>query len=1149
MKTCNLLRRVYLTSVLLGVTALLASTAAAQQGGGIITGQVSDSAGAVLSGAGVVITEQSTGAATSLQTNGDGSFTTPSLPIGTYTVNIKAAGFQAEERTGVVLQVDGNIQVNFTLHPGGVNQSVVVSTQVATVDQLSPTLGTVVEERSIQEVPINGRSVLALTQLSPGVHINAGPVNEGFVDRGTAVSAVSINNGPSAMNAILLDGQNNVQTYYTEIALNPTVDAIQEFKIETATMPAEYGFTAGGVINMVSRAGTNQYHGTVYEFLRNDYLNARNFFTPAPQRKPELRYNQFGGSFGGPIKHDKLQFFGNYEGYEFTSSTAVITSVPTAAQRGGDFSQLFSTTGAQIPVYDPATTVANPSGSGSVRTKFAGNVVPANRLDPVALNIQNFYPLPNITPSNALTNANNYEVLSPSKKFMRQALGRVDYTVSPRQTAYLRYGYFLQYFNNGGNAYTANYPVVGIRNDYDQTNSGLFEDTYVFSPSLVNEFRLAVIRSTLSFAVASNNGGWPQKLGLPAIVPGTTFPTISGNGPPAFDTGVVGLRAVTNPQLSDIVTLVRGKNSLRLGVDFRMNRGNNVQTSSPSGNYTFSSSLTGNPQSQSGTGWPYASFLLGAVASATEVLTLGEAERGNSISFFASDTLKASPHLNFILGLRYDYQQYPVEQNNGLSNFNPYVTDSVNGFLGAMQYAGVNGIPRSFRNTDPWNFAPRVGFAWDATHDGRTSVRGGYGIYYPSIFSLPFFGSTSGFASTTTTYSASNSNLPAFQLQTGFPYAPTQPLGAKLGPAGFLGGAVTYDPQHDGTTPLSQQWNLSLQRALPGRFIVDAAYTGNHGTHFIAGNINLDQLNPQYLSMGNALQNQVKNPYAGLVPGALGAATISLQQSLLAYPYYSSVNIRNPHTGDFIGHSLNISAVRQAGNGLTVIMAYTKSKLIDDSIQTPTNYGAVVQAGVTGYQNVYNIRAERAVDPLDISQFLNVSIVYDLPFGRGRQFASSVSGLTNILVGGWQLNTNTFWHTGLPLTISGANNNAATRPNFVPGVSAKGSNPSVGQWFNTAAFVNPPNYTFGNVPRSLPNVRGPNAFNSDVSLFKNTSIHEHLQAQLRLEAFNIFNHPNFSLPNMTFVPGSNGLNSSGTFGTITSASDPREYQVALKLIF
>jgi Carboxypeptidase regulatory-like domain len=1147
MRTFHLLRA---CSLALGVAAAcITPNAIAQQGGGIITGNVTDSAGAAVSGAKVIITEQSTGSETALETNSEGSFTTPSLPIGTYNVSLKAEGFQPEERVGVVLQVDANVVVAFHLRPGNVNQSVVVSTQVSTVDQVSPTLGTVVSERPIQEVPINGRSVLALTQLSPGVHINAGPANEGFVDRGTAVSAVSINNGPSAMNAIVLDGQNNVQTYYTEIALNPTVDAIQEFKIETATMPAEYGFTAGGVVNMVSRTGTNQYHGTSYEFLRNDYLNARNYFTAAPQRKPELRYNQFGGAVGGPIMRDKLQFFGNYEGYEYTSSTAVIATVPTSAQRNGDFSQLFSTSGALIPIYDPNTTVANPAGSGSVRSRFAGNVLPQSRLDPVALNIQKFYPLPNVTPSNLLTNANNYEVLSPSKKHMRQALGRVDYTISPRQTAFIRYGYFLQYFNNGGNAYTAAFPVVGIRNDYDQTSSGLVEHTFVFSPSLVNELRVAVIRSTLSFAVASNNGGWPQKLGLPANVPATTFPTITSNGPPAFDTGVVGFRAVTNPQLSDIVTLTRGKNSFRLGVDFRMNRGNNIQTSSPSGNFTFNSNLTGNPQSQSGTGWPYASFLLGAVASATEVLTLGEAERGDSISFFASDNWKASPYLNFTLGLRYDYQQYPMEQNNGLSNFNPYITDSVNGLLGAMEYAGVNRTPRSFRNSDAWNFAPRVGFAWDATHDGKTSVRAGYGIYYPSIFSLPFFGSTSGFASTTTTYSASNANLPAFQLQNGFPYTPTQPLGAKLGPAGFLGGAVTYDPQNDGTTPMSQQWNLSVQRALPGRFILDVAYAGNHGTHFLGANINLDQLNPKYLSLGNALQNQVPNPYAGIVPGALGAATISQQQALSPYPYYSSVNVRNPHNGDFIGHSLNISAVRQAGNDLTVILAYTKSKLIDAGIQTPTNYGAVTQAGVVSYQNSYDLQAERAVDPLDISQFLNLSIVYDLPFGTGKRFGGATSRWANTAIGGWQLNTNTLWHTGLPLTITGANNNAATRPNFVSGTSAKGSHPSVSAWFNTAAFVNPPNYTFGNVPRSLPNVRGPQIFNSDVSLFKNTTIHDRLTAQLRLEAFNIFNHPNFAMPNMTFVPGSNGLNSSGTFGTITSAADPREYQVALKIIF
>lgn len=1136
--------------VWLAVWFLLFTTQSpAQQGGGIISGIAADATGASIPHAGLTITNVDTGAVIRLETNGAGNYTTPSLQLGTYSVKIEARGFQSMQRSGVHLAVDSQTLVNFTMIVGTVSDSIIVSTQTSAINQTTATLGTTVEAQAIEELPINGRSVLALTQQSPGVHQNSGSVNEGFADRGTAVSAISVNNSPNAMNAMILDGQNDLQTYYPEVSLNPTADAIQEFKIETATMPAEYGFTAGGVVNMVSKSGTSKYHGSIYEFFRNDYLNARNYFVPAPSRVPELRYNQYGGSVGGAILKDKLTFFSNFEGYQYVTSSSVITTVPTTAQRAGDFSQTFDTNGNLIPIYDPNTTVVNPKGAGYVRTQYSGNKIPQAQLDPVALAIQAYYPLPNHTPSNAFTNSNNFQALSPSHKWMAQALGRADYSLSSRHSMFLRYGYYLQYQDNGGNIYMLNAPVLGARDDHDITNSLLWTDTFILSPNVINELRLSVLRSTLDFSARSANQGWPQKLGLPSNVPGTTPPYISGNGFPGFNT-TVGLRTATNPEVSDILTVAKGKHNIRTGFDWRLNVGSNQQTSYPSGLFSFASTLTGNPQSQSGTGSAYASFLAGAVTSASEVISLGEVERNYSITGFADDVWKALPNLVLSFGLRYDLQQYPHEKNGGSSNFNPNIVDSVNGLQGAIVYAGVNGAPTTFRNTDRTNLSPRIAFNWDVFGHGTTAFRGGYGIYYPSIFSGPFFGSTQGFGTTSTAYSTSNANIPAFYLKGGFPYAPTQPLGAQLGPAAFLGSAVTYDPQSDGTTPMSQQWNLSIQRALPKQITLDVAYVGNHGTHFIESGRNINQLDPKYLALGLSLQDQVTNPYAGKVPGSLGNPTISRLQSLLAFPYYTTVSVRNAHAGDYIGHSLNISATRQGHGGLTLIVAYTKSKLIDDGIVTPVNYGTVTQAGVIGFQNAYDPRAERAVDPLDLSQFLNVSALYALPFGHDKHFLATASPLVNALVGGWQINGNATWHTGLPLAVSGANNNStATRPNFVPGVSAKLPHPTISKWFNTAAFINPPIYTYGNVSRTLPNVRGPGVFVMDLSLFKTVKLFERLDAQFRAEAFNALNHPNFGLPSTGFSPGSNGLNASSTFGTITSAADGRALQLAVKLMF
>ncbi|MBS1815953.1 MAG: TonB-dependent receptor [Acidobacteria bacterium] len=1131
---------------LLLVVILLTPLARAQQGGGIIGGHVQDPSGASVKGAEVTISNPASQQTIVLKTNGDGNYTSPSLSLGTYSVTIKQSGFRPEQRNDVLVEVDARLQVNFTLTLGSADESVTVSSEGVHVNVESTELGTVFNSRSIEELPVNGRAVLALTQLTPGVTSNAGATNKGFGDRGSLLSAVTINNGPNAANAVLIDGQNDVQTYINEVSINPAADAIQEFKVESGVIAPEYGFLAGGVINMVSRAGTNKYHGTAYEFLRNDAFDANNYFTGVSR----LRYNQFGGTFGGPIG-TKTVFFGNYEEYRYKTFDTSLFSVPTVAWKNGDFSDLRSTSGALIKVYDPTTTRPNPSGSGFIRDQYPGNKIPDAKIDAVAKAINAFYPDPNRTPDNANTQTNNYQGPTANARSMRQYLARVDRSWSEKHTMFARYAYYLHYTDTGGGIYSVIQPFLGHRDDHYANYAAILEDTYIFSPSLINEARLNVLRTNFTFQAASANQGWPQKLGLPSSVPPTTFPRIS-NGFATVSTAAVGKRAATNPQFSDIVTLVRGKHSMRFGVDFRIDRGYNTQTAQPSGLYNFATGLTGNPQSQSGTGYPFASFMAGAVTSATVDTILGASQINHSYSFFFQDTWKITDRLTLNLGVRYDRQIYPYEQNNGESNFNPFIKDP-NGLMGAMEYAGVNGVPRAPRDTDNTDFAPRVGFAWNVFGNGKTSVRGGYAVYYPTIFSTDFFGATTGFASTITTYSApgGDTNQSAFYLHNGFPYAPTQPLGASLGPDGFLGGSVTYDARNEGTTPQSQQFVLSVQQALPFRSVLDIAYAGNHGTHFVAGTYSMNQINPSYLSLGKSLQDPVPNPYYSVLPSTsnLKKTTITRQQSLLPFPYYVDVSHRFPHDGNFIGHSLQISWRKQMSKGLTAVVGYTKSKLIDNSISTPVSFNGVVQATKFTYQNNYDREAERSIDPLDRSQILNISAVYDLPFGKGKTFFSNAGPVLNRFIGGFQLNTVTQFKAGLPLTISGANNKLATRPNFFPGRSAKSDNPTLARWFNVDAFVNPEDYTFGNVPRTLPNVRGPGVINSDLSVFKVTPIYENLKLELRVEAFNVFNHPNFGLPGMTFVPGTNGQSSTATFGKITDAADPRQIQLAAKLRF
>lgn len=1119
----------------------------AQQGRGTISGTVTDQQGALVPGASIEIRSVGTNAIFRTTTNEQGFYTAPGLPVGGYEVNAAVQGFKRAVRSGITLQVDQKAAVNFTLELGQVTEAVEVVGQAPLVDASSATVGKVVENRRVQELPLNGRNALALTLLAPGVRSNSAS-SSGFGDRGVEVSSISINNAPNAMNAQVLDGGNNVQTYLGEVNMNPAVDAVEEFKVQTNTMSAEFGFTAGGVINLATKSGTNSLHGTAYEFFRNDKLDARRAFAA---ERGIFRYNQFGVSAGGPIVKDKAFAFGNWEEWLFRKAVPKIGTFPTLLQRTGDFSDLLDSRGRLVPVYDPATTAPNPAGSGFVRTLLPGNKIPSNRLDRVALNVQKFYPEPNRTPTDPFTNSNNYGRNANEERSSRQFTFKVDHRLSSANTLFGRYSRYRHMTDGGapdvgtGGIYPD--PVVSKRDDRLRNQNFLLSDTHVFSPFLLNEFRLGLTRSSFPFEVRSFGGDWPSKLGFPPVVPNDTFPRIN-NGTPAFNTGTAGIRGSIAWQISNMMTRIRGGHTVKFGVEHRIIRGSNYQRSNPSGSFDFNAGLTGNPQSPSGTGSAYASFLLGEVASASVTTHLGEAEHGYATTFFFQDDWKATRRLTLNLGLRYDFQQQPLERWNGLSNFDPSSVDTVSGLMGRTVFAGVDGQPRSFRKEDKNDFGPRIGFGYDIFGDGRTVLRGGFGVFYPWIFNTLFFGNSAGFASTSTSYTpAGGANFRAFKLNDGFPFAPIQPLGSKLGPSAFLGQGVSVD-EPDGTTPISLQWNLSLQRQLGQSWLVDATWSVNRGYHFIGSGYDLNQLDPKHDSLGLALQNGVPNPYAGKVPGALGAATITRSQSLRPYPYYQGIGVRSPRLHGFISHLYLLTVEKRMAQGLTMLLSYTAGKVIGNSGVAELIGFATESASAAGYQNgKFDRTQERSVEPRDISQRAVISALYELPFGRGKRW-SFQGAAADKLLGGWQLNTIGAMQTGRPLGVTGASNFRANRPNST-GKSAKLDVRTRARWFDTEQFINPPNFTIGNLGRLLPDVREPGAVNWDVSLIKNTAIHERVSLQFRAEAFNFLNHVNLGRPDTGFVPGPDGKNRSGSFGVITSSDDARIIQLGLKLIF
>ncbi len=1128
--------------------ALLLFTSAcfAQQGGGTISGTASDPTGALVAGAKIEVRNVGTNAVFQTTTNSSGFYTAPGMPVGEYAVSITAEGFKRTVRSGITLQVDQKAVVDFTLVIGTLAESVEVVGQAALVDASSATVGKVVENRRIEELPLNGRNTLALTLLTPGVRSNAAS-SSGFGDRGVEVTSVSINNGPTAMNGQVLDGGNNVQTYLGDVNMNPAVDAVEEFKVQTNTMSAEFGFTAGGVVNLATKSGTNKIHGTAYEFLRNDKFDARNAFATA---KGKFRYNQFGASAGGPIVRNKTFLFGNWEEWRFQKANPKIVSLPTVRQKGGDFSELFDASGKPITIYDPATTAASPSGTGFIRLPFAGNIIPTNRLDPVSLNVQKYYPDPNRAPSDPFTNSNNYQRNVDEGRNSRQFTFKADHRFSDRNGMFFRYGRFHHFTDSGaanvaGSIYPD--PVVSKRDDSLTNQNFLLSDTHTFAPTLINEFRLGVTRSYFPFQVRSFGQDIPTKLGLPPIVPNDVIP-LFGNGTPAFNTGTAGVRGATAWQIFDMMSRIHGSHTMKFGVEHRISRGNNFQRSNPSGSFSFSGTLTANPQSPTGTGSTYASFLLGEVASANVTRHVGAAFQGFSTSFFFNDDWKVSRKLTINLGLRYDYQQQPVERWNGMSNIDLSLKIPGTDFYGQTVYAGVDGQPRVFRKTDSKNFAPRLGMAYDIFGSGHTVFRAGFAGFYPSIFNSNFFGNPAGFSTTQTDYTSSGgSNFRAFRLRDGFPSAPIQPKGPALGPAAFLGQGVSLE-ESDGRTPMSLQWNASLQQQLAKTWLIDIGYSANRGFGFLGSGYDFNQMDPQYNSLGLALQNAVPNPYAGKVPGTLGAATITRAQSLRPYPYYSGIGIRNPHYGAFMSHLLLLSVEKRMSNGFTMLLSYPGGKLISNGNMREVVSFAAEAAPAGGLQNgKYDRTSDRSVDPRDVSQRAVVSALYELPFGKGKMFHSTNPVLSRIL-GGWQVNTIGTMQTGRPLSVTGANNFLANRPNST-GISAKLDNPTVQRWFDTTQFVNPPNFTYGNVGRMLPDVREPGTVNWDLSFIKNTGINERFHLQFRAEMFNFMNHVNLGRPATGFSPGPNGLNTSGSFGVITSADDARIIQFGLKLIF
>lgn len=1156
---------------LLLLLSLAGGNAWAQSPQGTITGTVTDAQGASVPGAEIRALQVGTNQTFTAVTSGDGTYVIPALPTGEYEVTATASGFSTYKQTNVVLEVGQRRGLDIQLTVGVVSDTVTVVGGATSVQTEDSSLGETFEQKRIENLPLNGRHVLDLVKLIPGVQPRTRN-EDGFaeVDNQT-LSQLSFNGGPIYGNQIFLDGGANTVPVHNEISVVPMLDTVEEFKVLTNTLPAEFGQSNGGVINVVTRGGTNEFHGSLYEFVRNDAFDARNAFltTPNPltgKFKQLLRFNQYGGSLGGPVYlprfgeggpafyngKDKTFFYFGFEQWKHRQSNISRATVPTAAERSGDFRNTRDGNGRVITVYDPATTRPNPNGSGFVRDQIQCNgvlnVICPERIDPLSRRVLDYFPLPNVAPNNTFTNTNNYLALQPFPTDQDSTSLRIDHNFSESDKLFARYtgsrNLRLNRTNPLGPADT------DARDDQRDNHNWLISETHIFSPTVINEFRASLTRQSLDFIHPSFGGNYPSLLGFPAIIPNDAFPPINIDGLLPIGSGrggfAGGFRKGTTVQFTDAVTIIRGKHTFKVGTDQRYIRSNFTNRTNPSGAFNFTAALTNNPQSPAGTGVAFATYLLGEVVSGSlSVRPLFAFHSWNNGSYIQDD-YKVTRKLTLNLGLRYDLASGPVERWDRSSNFNPFILNPETGRPGVMEYAGVT-KDRHFAIPPKTNFAPRFGFAYNVTGDGKTALRGGYAIIYSSIES----GDTAGDAANSlgfsidTQFAGVGGPFRAFRFSDG-PTTLLQPRGAAGGPSAFLGQpGVRYQPLEQ-PTPYVQQFNLALQREFPGQWVLTAAYAGNRGVHLFGANYDLNQLDPQFFSLGLSLQNQVPNPYFGQIrTGALSGTTVARSQLLRPYPDYQGLVTLGNHGASSTYHAFEFTAERRFADGLSTLVSYTNSKLISDSFSTNQGNGGPGDFRVGRLDR----RLDRAIDESDVSQRLAVSAVFELPVGRGRRFLSE-GGPLGAILGGYQLNVIAQFQTGNPLVVRGANNFTGINwPNVVGDPTLPASERTADRWFNTDAFRNPPNFVIGNAPRTLPDTRGPGYKNFDLSVFRNIALSEKFRLELRAEAFNVFNMVNLGNPNTTFTAGADGRNTNPNFGRITSALEARRIQLGARLNF
>ena len=1185
------------------VCGLMCLQLSGQTSSGSVLGAVTDNSSAVAPNTRVTILNLGTGEERVLMTNNNGEYRFVNLVPGMYRLTVEREGFQRLVRQPIEVSVQAEVRVDVVLQIGATTQTVEVGAVAPLLDTESPSVSTEIDSNQVADLALNGRNVLNLIELAPGIIQGTGAIgnpigntNGGSMTTVTAWMNYQIGGGQLNQSAAYLDGApiNNPQDNTAIIV--PLQESVQEFRVITNDVSAEFGHFAGGAVTLVTKSGTNTFHGGAYEFLRNKITNANYFYNNILGiGVPEFTQNQYGAYVGGPVKKDKFFFFFSWENYIFREQTPSLFNVPPVSIRGGDFSKTGFPT-----IYDPLTVCGFygnaqcPVSNGSpvyTRQPFFGNMIPAARITPQALLIEKDWSLPNTVGAGSTSApVNNYVVNQYYGGPQHQYVPRVDYNLSEKQRLFARYTYWTGGVTPG-QPYALNGAIqdqVGMATDWT-TQNAVVGDNYVLSPTTVLGARVAFSRFIYSNIAGDYQGtgsagcnptvcpNGAQQLALlgPAYValqpqlaqvlpPGTSIQNFSLT--PGGTQNTYSKNSLYT--LSGDVTKSSGRHSIKFGGETRLGRWDQFVAQGP-GTFTYTTLFTQqNPLTGGGTGYGFASFLLGLPTTGLTTQRLPVGMYNHYSAVYVTDTFQASSKLTVTAGLRWDFPGSFAERHGIGAVFVPNAPNPDAQAVG-LPLMGTPALLNS--SLDPNGtifsshhklFAPRAGLAYRLTPG--TVVRVGYAIAYtpldtPLTSAAPWNTPAAGAISTFVASLNGGVTPSEGNIANPWPTGLVHPSGTNAATliTNTEGQTLTL-PFSNNRYPYVQQWNVNIGRQFGSNTSVEVGYAGLKGTHLPMSALGFDinQLPNQYDSMGQALLNQVPNPFRSVVlpGGTLASSTINAGQLLRPYPEYQNVGIPSWYVGNSTYNSLQAKFQKRLTHGGIIAVAYTWSKLISD---TDSVAGA---AASNTCQDYYNLAGCKSLSSDNAAQRLVISYTTDLPFGRGRALFNGANSVVNAIISGWGVNGVTTLQSGLPLSIQygGTNVLGSTfgagpiRPNVVAGCQENmpGSAEEKltrGAWFNLACFTPPANvFSFGDEPRVDPTLRAQGITNFDVALRRRFTYHERYGLEIRGEAFNLTNHPRFGAPG-TLI----GTSTAAQIQTTVSsqANAPRLFQFAARLTF